>query len=215
MCLIVIPNFLKQSYGEIKTECLSKFGIVSQCVVEGTLRKKNLQSVATKILLQMIAKIGNVLWVPKVNADVRGVMIIAFDSAKGKGKNIISCITTLNDTFSNFFAKSAEYDQMQDKFSEMVKLSFEGINYCIQKTSSAPREIIILHNSCTNDQASLFRDYFLTALKKNMESALTQKLPSFTLVMINTKTSERFFTPDNRGVSNPQAGTLVSENIVS
>lgn len=33
--------------------------------------------------------------------------------------------------------------------------------------------------------------------------------------MVNTKTSERFFAQDNRGVSNPQAGTLVSQSIVS
>ena len=33
--------------------------------------------------------------------------------------------------------------------------------------------------------------------------------------MVNTKTSERFFAEDNRGVNNVQAGTLVSSDIVS
>ena len=33
--------------------------------------------------------------------------------------------------------------------------------------------------------------------------------------MVNTKTSERFFAEDNRGINNVQAGTLVSSDIVS
>jgi hypothetical protein len=66
----VIPNFLKQNYGEIKRECLKNLNIVSQCIVENTLRKKNIQSIATKVLLQMIAKRGNVLWVPKMTGKL-------------------------------------------------------------------------------------------------------------------------------------------------
>lgn len=127
-CLIVIPNYLKHAYPDIKKECLTKLGIVSQCVVEGTLRKKNIQSIATKLLLQMIAKIGNILWVPRVNADTRGIMMIAFDTAKAMNQNIISCIATTNDSFSLFFAKASQYNDNNEKFNEMVKLSVEGIN---------------------------------------------------------------------------------------
>ena len=45
---------------------------------EATLRKKNLQSIATKILLQIIAKRGNTLWVPKVPANLGTTMMVAF-----------------------------------------------------------------------------------------------------------------------------------------
>lgn len=94
ICLIVIPNFMKNNYGEIKKKCLEKLNIVSQCILEGTLRKKNLQSVATKILLQMIAKRGNILWVPKTLGKINNAMIMAFDSAKGgKGSSIVCCAT--------------------------------------------------------------------------------------------------------------------------
>ena len=85
---------MKNNYGEIKKKCLEKLNIVSQCILEGTLRKKNLQSVATKILLQMIAKRGNILWVPKTLGKINNAMIMAFDSAKGgKGSSIVCCAT--------------------------------------------------------------------------------------------------------------------------
>ena len=116
----------------------------------------------------MIAKIGNILWVPKVNTDTRGFMMIAFDTSKANGKNIISCVGTANESFSNFFAKSGHYSDNTDKFNEMVKLSFQAITFSAKKNSKNPKEVIIFHNSCTEDQASLFRDFFLNGLKRNL-----------------------------------------------
>jgi hypothetical protein len=51
------------------------------CIVmtEGTLRKKGLQSIATKILLQIIAKRGNILWVPRLSIDLEfSAMLVGF-----------------------------------------------------------------------------------------------------------------------------------------
>lgn len=109
IALIVIPGFLKNNYGEIKRECLKNLNIVSQCVVDSTLRKKNLQSIATKLLLQIIAKRGNVLWVPKMTGKLVDTMVMAFDTAKGCGKNILSCCGTINETFSEYCTKTSVF----------------------------------------------------------------------------------------------------------
>lgn len=84
-------------------------------------------------------------------------MIIAFDTSKANGKNVISCVGTVNESFSNFYAKSSQYSDNTEKFNEMVKLCHQGITYCMKKNSSNLREVIIFHNSCTEDQANLFR----------------------------------------------------------
>ncbi len=68
ICLIVIPPNMKTQYKRIKEASLIENQIVCQVAVEATLRKKNAQSIATKILLQIIAKRGNTLWVPKGKA---------------------------------------------------------------------------------------------------------------------------------------------------
>ena len=65
ICLIVLPNQLKTQYKKIKSAALVKHKMVCQMTTEGTLRKNNLRSIATKILLQIIAKRGNTLWVPR------------------------------------------------------------------------------------------------------------------------------------------------------
>ena len=75
--------------------------------------------------------------------------------------------------------------------------------------------MIIFHNSCSDDQGSLFREFYLTNLKNHLSNSISGQIPNLTLVLVNTKTSERFFASDQRGFSNPQAGTLISESIVS
>lgn len=67
MLMVVIPNNLKTAYPKFKQATLCsdrEMPIITQFVVDGTLRKKSVQSIHTKLLLQMIAKRGNILWVP-------------------------------------------------------------------------------------------------------------------------------------------------------
>lgn len=47
-----------------------------------------------------------------------------------------------------------------------------------------------------------------------MEAIYNEKCPCLTLIMVNVKTSERFFS-DGQQVRNVPAGTLISETIVS
>lgn len=65
MLMLVLPDKLKALYHEIKTMTLVPGReILTQIVLEGTLRKTKGQAVFTKLLLQMVAKRGNILWVP-------------------------------------------------------------------------------------------------------------------------------------------------------
>lgn len=58
---------MKTKYKDIKNYAV-KEEVVTQVVVEQTLRKKGVQSIATKILLQIIAKRGNILWNPRTSS---------------------------------------------------------------------------------------------------------------------------------------------------
>lgn len=54
---------MKNDYKKLKATTMEG-ELVTQVITDGTMRKKNLQSIATKVLLQIIAKRGNVLWMP-------------------------------------------------------------------------------------------------------------------------------------------------------
>lgn len=84
ICCIVIPNNLKTQYKQIKMSAICKKEIVTQVFTDAKLRNKNIQSIATKVLLQIIAKRGNTLWVPKPGqgCEIKSCMLAAFDNAK-------------------------------------------------------------------------------------------------------------------------------------
>ncbi len=60
----------------------------------------------TKILLQMIAKMGNVLWVPDTLEHSQNLMLASFDTGKVDNKNILAGVATVNDNFSSMTSKT-------------------------------------------------------------------------------------------------------------
>ncbi len=110
ICLIVIPPNMKSQYKRIKEASLLDNKLVCQVAVEATLRKKNAQSIATKILLQIIAKRGNTLWVPKGKAKIDDTMLIGIDSGTLQGgKSIMAACGTVNSTFTSVCTRTVEY----------------------------------------------------------------------------------------------------------
>jgi hypothetical protein len=105
ICLIILPNQFKTQYKKVKAEALLHHKIICQVTTEGTLRKKNLQSIATKILLQIIAKRGNTLWVPRMPAGMPVTMMIAFETVRDR-KSTLGMCATLNSTFSSIFSRT-------------------------------------------------------------------------------------------------------------
>ncbi len=101
---------LKKNYKNIKTYTIGQ-EIVTQVVTEGTLRKKGLQSIATKVLLQIIAKRGNILWVPRISVELPfSAMLVGFEQTKLGNKTVMAICATINSTFSLVFTCTKIFD---------------------------------------------------------------------------------------------------------
>ena len=129
MFWFIIPFGFKSSYSSLK-KIMLKAGIEknSQVTVASTLNKKGVQTVLTKILLQMAAKVGNKLWVPKVPQKVSssGVMMVGIESYAdqfNKGSTILSfCCNTSKDCssfYSNFMLRPKD-DQSRTFMREVL-----------------------------------------------------------------------------------------------
>ena len=101
MFWFIIPNSFKTHYSSLKKLVLKEgIEVNSQVCLVSTLQKKGFASVFTKILLQMSAKIGNKLWVPKVSKEVpsSGILLIGIENygdQQNKSMNILSyCCNT-------------------------------------------------------------------------------------------------------------------------
>ena len=96
----------------------------------------------------------------------------------------------------------------------MLSLTLKAVDAYLHRNKEVPSELIIFNSSTSNDQIIMFQDYFIKPLKNKMEEAYKDKSIAITLVMINVKSSERFFTEGDINVRNVPAGTLISTDIV-
>lgn len=156
ICLIVLPGNMKNDYKKLKKITLQK-ELVTQVMTEITIRKKNLQSIATKVLLQIIAKRGNTLWVPQTAKEIEGCMLLAFDTAKIQSGTILAATATINSTFSTIHARTKVFSNPEEKFAAMRDLTLGCISAYFDRNKNIPKELIIFLNSCTGDQVSIYQ----------------------------------------------------------
>lgn len=124
--------------------------MVSQVFTDGKLRNKNAQSIATKVLLQILAKRGNTLWVPKLKSKVSDTMIIGIDNASlGGSKNIIAACGTVNSSFTSIYSKTVKYSDINDKFGAINTAVLSILDYYVDRNKIPPKDIVVFTNSCS------------------------------------------------------------------
>ena len=98
MVVVVIPNNKSDAYAMVKKTCLIQKPTSSQVVTATVLKKwvpKGIQSVATKIAIQMACKLGGEPWT--VPIPVKGLMVI------GKFYSCNNITTTLIQISRRFY----------------------------------------------------------------------------------------------------------------
>ena len=218
ICLIVLPSFWKHEYKKIKTFTVGEKEIATQVMLDSAFRKKNAQSIFTKILLQILAKRGNILWVPSSPHKVDQCMLGAFDTAKATRKTALSCCATINSTFSSVHSQVKLFDDPDNKFNEMVGLVLGSLKAYMTRNSSLPKEVIYFLNACASSQLPIYSERLFQPLMQRVQEIYGSHHPEnmgVSFVMINLKNSERFFEKRQDRVENVKAGLLVSDTLVS
>jgi hypothetical protein len=85
-------------------------------------------------LLQIIAKRGNTLWVPKTKNSISNAMMAGFENAKISGsKYTLSLCATISSTYSSIFSKNIVYDGVDNKFNTMSSLMMLAIGAYVSR----------------------------------------------------------------------------------
>ena len=156
LCLIVMPPFMKNDYPAIKVQA-ARLEMLTQVMIESHLRnRKGLRSIATKILLQIIAKRGNTLWTPKSKFTPSDTMLVGFETAKAQKGHVLGACATINSTFSSIYSCHCNYEGVEDKFQAMVKLSVTATKAYMDRNKKTPKEAVVFMNTCPADQIRLY-----------------------------------------------------------
>ena len=201
-------------YKQLKVHSLCHNGYVSQVVKANSLRK-NALSVCSKILLQINSKLSGVSYMPKFDDDVkkRKLMIIGVDSSHIRGKRTgVAMVATINTSFTNFYNKESI---IEEKTKEQLQYCISGfIVDAIAKykdlNKKPPSGIIIYRQGVSLQQ----KDFLLNEVN-NIKNVCSDNKLYFYYILVNTKTTYKFFEKNNNKYSNPGEGLLVLDGVTN
>ena len=201
-------------YKNLKVHSLCHNGYVSQVIKVNSLNK-NAMSVCSKILLQINAKLSGVSYMAKLDEEIkkRKLMIIGVDSSHIKGKRTgVAMVATINTSFTNFYNKETiihedKKEQLQFCISAFIK---EALSQYQQLNKKLPGGIIIYRQG-----VSLQQKEFLKSEVTNIEKVCEENKVLYYYILVNTKTTYKFFEKNNNKFSNPGEGLLVLDGVTN
>ena len=203
-------------YTKLKKHSICKNGYVSQVVKVKSIRNsKGLMSVCSKILLQINAKLGGISY--KINLDKtiaqRSLMVVGIDATHIKGAGTgVAMVATINDSFTDFYNKEEIIKEENKTQLEFCVSSFieEAVEEFKKKNKNKPKGIIIYRQG-----VSLQQKEFLKKEIAQVDKVCETKSILYYYILVNTKTTFKFFEKTNHGYINPQSGLLILDGITN
>ena len=170
---IIIPNNFKTNYSSLKKIVL-RAGIEknSQICLTSTFQKKGFNSVMTKILLQMAAKVGNTLWLPKISSSIpsAGVMMIGIEEYADSfhpGRTVLSFCSNTNRECSSFHSNFLMHSGSKTHINEIV---IPCLSEYLRCSNEAPSDILIIKNGSSKYDNPLVVQTEVAEIKEILKS---------------------------------------------
>ena len=202
-------------YSTLKYYSLCEHGYISQVVKASSLYTKNALSVCSKILLQINAKLSGVSYIAKFDKNIkeRNLMIIGVDSSHIRGKRTgVAMVATINPSFTNFYNKE-QIILEEKKESFLISIS-SFIEEAIQKyneiNNTYPKGIIIYRQGVSFQQKEFLKNEVI-----NIQKVCDKNKLLYEYILVNTKTTYKFFEKDKGGYKNPDGGLLVLSGVTN
>ena len=203
-------------YAQLKKHSLCKNGYVSQVVKAKSIQRKGAMSVCSKILLQINAKLGGISYKTVIDPEIekRKLMVIGVDSSHIRGKRTgVAMIATINESFTNFYNKESIIEEKNKEQLQFCVSSFidEAVAAYNKKNKEIPKGIIIYRQGVSLHQKEVLKEEI-----KQIEETCKTKNILFYYILVNTKTTYKFFEISDDGeYNNPESGLLVMDGVTN
>ena len=201
-------------YNQLKKHSLCNNGYVSQVVKAKSLKSKGMMSICSKILLQINAKLGGVSYKTIIDKPIqeRKLMVVGVDSSHFKKHTGIAMVSTIDDCFADFYNKEQIIEEEKIEQIQFCISSFleEAIPVYESKNKEKPKNIIIYRQGVSDN----IKDALKVEIKQ-IEQVCKNHSILFYYILVNTKTTFKFFECNNNMFCNPSAGLLVTDEVTS
>lgn len=214
LIVILLPKSLQYGYKSIKTSLTTEKPIPSQVVLTSSVERGDL-SVYSKILIQILCKIGGTPWTVNLPQSIpKYTMLVGIDVCHNSftaKESVLGFCASLNSQFTKFYSKAAIHAVGQEISTVLTPIFLESLKQFYTENGKRKPDCIILYRdgvgtSQYNEVVSKEIPQLVEAVKAFDKSWV----PSIVAVVVNKRVNQRFFL----GTQNPGPGLVVDSEVV-
>jgi len=216
LVFVILPNNKLDLYAAVKKRLSADFGIPSQCFLAKNLTNKGLMSIATKVVVQINAKLGGEPW--SVQNPLKNLMVVGFDAYRGgagKKDAIGAIVASINHNLSTYYSTISRHNGLEELGNNLAADMKKCLDaYKTENKGPLPERIIFYRDGVGEGQLNCVYQTELPQLQTSINQFYTAagvQIPKFTYIVVTKKINTRIFTaqkPDN-----PPPGTVVDDVI--
>ena len=198
-------------YDELKRHSLCKNGYVSQVIKTSSLKSRGMMSTCSKILLQINAKLGGISYKTIIDKNIldREIMVVGVDSSRFNKKTGVAMVSTIDNSFAEFFNNEKILNEKDDSLQYCVSSFLEEAIPNYKKINKKnPKNIIIYRQGISDNLIDLLKNEVV-----QIEQVCKKNNILFYYILVNTRTTFKFFEKSGEHYYNPGAGLLVINGI--
>ncbi|KAF0991535.1 hypothetical protein HZS_5224, partial [Henneguya salminicola] len=217
MALFLIPPNRKEIYDAIKVTCCVEIPIPSQVVLTKTVtRPKGVMSVATKISVQICAKLGGEPWCVAIPSKQK--MIVGIDvchDTGSKANSWLGFVASLNNSFTRYYSKATRQPSRTEIADSLYANMKNALEQYYKFNKCMPDAVIIYRDGVGDGQLEVVRLHELPSVQTCLEETCSKygTVPTLAYLIVRKRINTRLFTVGSTSASNPLPGSLVDRII--
>lgn len=220
--LIILPSQIKSAYKKIKQICYLDIGVLSQIVLSSTLeRSKSYKSISSKLVQQIIVKVGSKLWVPELVLSKKlpnNLMLVGADLSfdrMNKNRAVVAFCASLDSTFTKYYNRVVFQKRDEEIINKSRGLFKDAITEFFKENKKVPETIIYFRDGVTDMIEKSVREQEISEILKAFSDFSEEYKPKLAVIRVEKRIAQKFFHMNEEGYNNPPSGTLIDSTIVS
>lgn len=215
MILIILPTNRADRYSAVKKACLIDYGILTQIVVKRSMNHKNVGSIASKVAVQMNAKLGGRPWMIKL--PVKGLMTVGFDVShhpRDKSRSIGAMVATMDlKKTGAFYSVTSSYGDGNEMNQGLANHMKKALEIYKETCGAFPEKIIFYRDGVGEGQIQYLMNQEIEPLLAKLKAIYNGVDPKLAYIIVNKRTNTRMFKRLGPSFINPKPGTVVDRSI--
>ncbi|CAF0742824.1 unnamed protein product [Didymodactylos carnosus] len=217
LVVCVLTNNRKDRYDALKKYLCLDNPVPSQMVLTKTIsRRQQLMSVATKIGIQLNAKLGGEIW--GVAIPTKTLMVIGMDSyhdSKRKGASVGAFVASINPSCTRFYSRIIYQRTAQELMDGLQQCMKDALQEYHNVNNALPDKIILYRDGVSDGQLAVVAEHELPQIVDSLSKIRDGYEPKLAVVIVKKRGNARFFARSGRSVVNPPPGTVIDHTVTN